>query len=162
MTLPMSTFSGDYSYMYCMHEAQWFYSSSGLTSKVASFLRMMPTSVACNGATACFISTACFFTLFHCSGNSCRKEQRWGIQNNLTKKAIAPVYTMSLLAYLCSKLLEERLYMCQYWPTWVYKALKWIWMPKIPKRAPPILEKSYTSGKWEHGLYCKVELYRHT
>ncbi len=32
---------------------------------------MIPTSVACKGATACFIRTACFFTLFHCSGSSC-------------------------------------------------------------------------------------------
>lgn len=71
MTLPMGVLLGDY---LCINAMVLF--SSELTSKVASFLRMMPTSVACKGATACFISTACFFTLFHCSGSSCRENEQ--------------------------------------------------------------------------------------
>ena len=45
-----------------------------LTSKVASLRRIILTSLACKGATVCFIAMDTFLTLFHCSGNSCENE----------------------------------------------------------------------------------------
>lgn len=46
------------------------------TSKAAHFRRRPDTSTACSGATCCLTNTACFFTLSHLSGSSCRQTDR--------------------------------------------------------------------------------------